>query len=50
VVGAHKFRNHFGYYMEQAAAGAEISISRRGRPYARLCPPILESTTSPADA
>lgn len=35
-VGAHKFRNHFGYYMEQAAAGTEILIRRRGKPYARL--------------
>jgi prevent-host-death family protein len=41
-VGAHQFRTHFGYYMERAAAGAEISISRRGRPYARLCPPVLK--------
>jgi len=37
-VGAHKFRNHFGYYMEQATAGAEILIRRRGKPYARLGP------------
>jgi prevent-host-death family protein len=35
-VGAHQFRNHFGYYMEQAAAGAEIVVSRRGRPYVRM--------------
>lgn len=38
-VGAHKFRNHFGYYMEQAAAGTEILVRRRGKPYARLGPP-----------
>jgi prevent-host-death family protein len=37
-VGAHKFRNHFGYYMERAAAGTEILVRRRGRPYARLGP------------
>jgi prevent-host-death family protein len=37
-VGCHEFRNHFGYYLEQAAAGHEIEISRRGRPYARLVP------------
>lgn len=37
-VGAHKFRNHFGFYMEQAAAGTEILIRRRGKPYARLSP------------
>ncbi len=37
-VGCHEFRNHFGFYLEQAAAGQEIQISRRGRPYARLVP------------
>jgi prevent-host-death family protein len=37
-VGAHEFRNHFGYYMERAAAGDEIRVSRRGRPYVRLVP------------
>lgn len=38
-VGAHQFRNHFGFYLERAAGGTEIMISRRGRPHARLCPP-----------
>ena len=38
-VGAHEFRNHFGYFMERAAAGEEILIRRRGRPHARLGPP-----------
>lgn len=38
-VGAHEFRNRFGQYMERAAAGAEILIRRRGKPYARLGPP-----------
>jgi len=41
-VGAHLFRNHFGYYMERAAAGTEILIRRRGKPYARLGPAMLE--------
>jgi hypothetical protein len=35
-VGAHEFRNRFGYYMERAAAGAEILIRRRGRPFVRM--------------
>jgi prevent-host-death family protein len=35
-VGSHQFRNHFGYYLERAAAGDEILIRRHGRPYARL--------------
>jgi prevent-host-death family protein len=39
VVGAHEFRNHFGWYIERAAAGDEILITRRGKPYARLAPP-----------
>jgi len=37
-VGAHKFRNHFGYYMEQAAAGTNVLIRRHGKPYVRLLP------------
>jgi hypothetical protein len=39
TVGAHLFRSHFGYWMERAAAGDEILITRRGRRYARLGPP-----------
>jgi prevent-host-death family protein len=35
-VGAHEFRNHFGYYLERAADGHEILVSRRGRPYVRV--------------
>jgi prevent-host-death family protein len=38
-VGAHVFRNHFGWYMPRAHAGEEILITRRGRPHARLGPP-----------
>lgn len=41
-VGAHLFRNHFGYYMECAAAGNEILICRHGKPYARLGPAALK--------
>jgi prevent-host-death family protein len=44
-VGAHQFRNHFGYWMERAAAGAEIVITRRGRRYARLGPPDPQLVT-----
>jgi prevent-host-death family protein len=38
-VGSHEFRNHFGWYMQRAAAGEEILIKRRGKPHARLGPP-----------
>jgi prevent-host-death family protein len=48
-VGAHEFRNHFGLYMERAAAGSEILIRRRGRPYAWLGPPDLKSAPVAAD-
>ncbi len=48
-VGAHEFRNRFGLYMERAAGGAEILIRRRGRPYARLCPPTLKGSAPAAD-
>jgi prevent-host-death family protein len=37
-VGAHEFRNHFGYHLERAADGHEVLVSRRGRPYVRLIP------------
>ena len=39
VVGAHEFRNHFGWFMERAAAGETFDVTRRGRPFARLSPP-----------
>jgi prevent-host-death family protein len=39
VVGAHQFRNRFGYYLERASRGDEIQVLRRGRPFARLCSP-----------
>ena len=38
VVGAHEFRNRFGWYMERAAGGEEVWITFRGRPRARLLP------------
>jgi prevent-host-death family protein len=48
-VGAHRFRNHFGHYMEQAARGAEVLVSRHGRPFVRLLGPG-ESLREPAEA
>ncbi len=37
-VGSNEFRNRFGFYLELAASGEEVHISRHGRPFARLCP------------
>lgn len=52
VVGCDQFRTRFGYWLDRAAAGEEISITRRGRPYARLLPPqdqlAAEPTLPPA--
>jgi prevent-host-death family protein len=36
TVDAHEFRERFGWYMQRAAAGEEIAVSRRGKPYVRL--------------
>jgi hypothetical protein len=49
VVGADPFRHHFGYWMERAAAGDEILITRRGRRYARLGPPDPQLATNGND-
>jgi hypothetical protein len=38
VVGANAFRDRFGYWMERAAGGVEILITRHGRRFARLGP------------
>ena len=37
-VGAHQFRNHFGWYMERTVAGEEFIVTRRGKPCVRLVP------------
>ena len=38
VVGAHDFRCLFGWYAQRAAAGHEVLVTRRGKPYVRLLP------------
>ena len=38
AVGAHEFRNRFGWYMERAAAGEELLVTHRGRPRIRVAP------------
>ena len=43
-VGAHEFRENFGYWMDRAAAGDEVLITRRGRRFARLGPPDPQLT------
>ena len=36
VIGAHELRERFGWYVERAAGGEEILVTRRGRPHVRL--------------
>src|SRR3954463_2158167 len=52
-VGAHEFRNHFGYFMEQAARGTEVLVSKRGRPFVRMLGtqgPAAEVTPAKSEA
>lgn len=49
-VGAHEFRNLFGYFMQRAAAGEEILVRRRGKPLVRLTavsPQLLAQNPAP---
>jgi prevent-host-death family protein len=50
ALGAHEYRQKFGWYMERAAAGESFLITRRGKPYARLAPANqqLEIAAEPA--
>ena len=36
TVGAHEFRNRFGWYLERAAAGETIRVTRHGKPHVEL--------------
>jgi prevent-host-death family protein len=36
VVGAHEFRNQFGYFMERVELGEKVLVTRRGRAIVRL--------------
>ena len=49
IVGSHDFRRKFGYWMERAAAGDQILITRRGRRYARLGPPDPQLATTDSE-
>jgi prevent-host-death family protein len=37
-IGCHEFRERFGYWMDQAASGQEVVITRHGKSQARLGP------------
>jgi prevent-host-death family protein len=46
-VGANRFRNHFGYYMERAGLGEEILVTRHGKPLVRLVPATPDELVLP---
>ena len=50
TVGAHEYRERFGWYMERAAGGERFLITRRGKPYARLVPPQDQLEIATEDA
>ena len=50
AVGAHQFRNHFGWYAQRAAAGETFHITRRGAPFVTLGPPGEEIPDRPASS
>jgi hypothetical protein len=39
AVGCDNFRDHFGYWLDQASSGEYVLVTRRGRPVATLSPP-----------
>ena len=39
IVGCNPFRDAFGEWIERAAAGEEVIVTRRGRPIVRLTRP-----------
>ena len=38
ALGAHEFREHLGWYLQRVGRGEEFTITRRGKPFARLEP------------
>ena len=38
TVSAHAFRERFGWFMQRAAQGETVTVTRRGRPFVRLGP------------
>ena len=35
-VGANEFRERFGYWMERAAGGDELLVTRHGKPFVKV--------------
>jgi prevent-host-death family protein len=50
TVGCDSFRDHFGYWLDQATSGEHLLITRRGRPVARLIPPAEQLSLEAAES
>ncbi len=50
TVGAHEFRNRFGWYLERAAAGETIRVTHHGKPHVELCRPAAAEEADLSDA
>jgi prevent-host-death family protein len=46
TVGANAFRDRFGDWLDRAAGGEEVLVTRRGRPIVRLSAAIALPTTA----
>ena len=44
MIGCDPFRDHLGYWMDRAAGGEEVIVTRRGEPLVRLGPAALRLT------
>ncbi len=47
AVGAHEFRERLGWYLERVGRGEKLTITRRGKPFARLEPAVDDRASQP---
>jgi prevent-host-death family protein len=47
LLGANRFRDHLGYWMDRVAAGEEVILTRHGKPRIRLSPAAEEPPRLP---
>jgi prevent-host-death family protein len=50
VIGSNPFRNHFGYWLERAAAGEDVVVTYRGKPRVRLSAALDSVPSAGGDA
>jgi prevent-host-death family protein len=47
TVGAYEAKTHLPQLLEEVAAGLTITITKHGRPVARLVPPVMNDRPEP---